>query len=316
MDRINTYKELDWDYYWSLPHPAHRDLAYLLNAPCLLTDCDEFSVVPSSQFLAWFNEAKDWILQDAIESPHKLLDFVNTPRQYKLGLYSEDLFLYFLEHQTQFKLLLHDQQVFQGKQCIGSMDFIIETPDGTVEHWEMAIKYFMQRCSSTNWIDFVGPSHVDSMERKLTKMVGRQLLLSDKPETHALLTELGIPIPTQKRVISVGRFQAPYDMDFVRPKGCDPLQPQAHWIRREVFTELFENTDTLWKIRPHPWWIAPYLTTDESELINTQTVLESPMEKDRFLMLSEMEKVPQGWQEKHRWVLVVDNWRDYGNITQ
>ena len=25
-------------------------------------------------------------------------------------------------------------------------------------------------------------------------------------------------------------------------------------------------------------------------------------------MLSEMEKVPQGWQEKHRWVLVVDNW--------
>ena len=76
MDRINTYKELDWDYYWSLPHPAHRDLAYLLNAPCLLADCDEFSVVPSSQFLAWFQEAKDWILADAIESPHKLLDFV------------------------------------------------------------------------------------------------------------------------------------------------------------------------------------------------------------------------------------------------
>ena len=117
-------------------------------------------------------------------------------------------------------------------------------------------------------------------------------------------------------VISVGRFQAPYDMDFVRPKGCDPLQPQAHWIRREVFTELFENTDTLWKIRPHPWWIAPYLTTNESELIDTQSVLDSPMEKERYLMLSEMEQVAQGWQEKHRWVLVVDNWRDYGNITQ
>ena len=27
-------------------------------------------------------------------------------------------------------------------------------------------------------------------------------------------------------------------------------------------------------------------------------------------MLSEMEKVAQGWQERHRWVLVVDNWRE------
>jgi hypothetical protein len=303
----NIYHTLDWDYYWSLPHPAFRDLAYLLNAPCLLTSCESFDAVETTTVLRWFEQYRNWIQEDALE-PRRLLDFVNTPRQYKLGLYAEDLFLHFLEHQTEFELILHDQQIFNDKQCIGSMDFIIRTPDGVVEHWEMAIKFFLQRCPSTDWIDFVGPSHVDSMHRKLTKMVGRQLKLSQRPEAIDYFEANDIPVPTVHRVFSVGRFFKGYGMDFVAPEGCDLNQPTGQWIRRRDFIALFERTQSSWVVRPHPWWIGPYLTTDASELLSLDTVLHTPMERGKFLMLSQMQQVPQGWQECARWVLVVDDW--------
>jgi len=301
------YANLDWDFYWSLEHQAHRDLAYLLQAPCLLASNDDFDVVPSELFSAWFTQYKNWIVEDA-KDPQPLLDFVNTPRQYKLGLYAEDLLLYFLEHQSEYSLLLHDRQVFRGKQCIGSMDFLIQTPTGQVEHWEMAIKFFLQRTPSLDWIDFVGPSHVDSMHRKLTKMVGRQLNLCDTPEAKELLAHLSLPLPTAKKVLSVGRFFGQYDVKFLPPKGCDPNQPQGHWIKRTAFSGLFSDPTVLWKVRLHPLWIAPYLTTERTELLTTQEVLNTPMEKEKFLMLSQMKIVANGYQECHRWILVIDDW--------
>ena len=233
----NIYHSLDWDYYWSLPHPAFRDLAYLLNAPCLLTSCETFDAVETTTVQGWFEQYRDWIQEDALE-PRRLLDFVNTPRQYKLGLYAEDLFLHFLEYQTEFELILHDQQIFNDKQCIGSMDFIIVPM--VWSNIEMAIKFFLRRCPSTDWIDFVGPSHVDSMHRKLTKMVGRQLKLSQRPEAIEYFDANDIPVPTVHRVFSVGRFFKGYGMDFVAPEGCDPNQPTGQWIRRRDFIVLFE----------------------------------------------------------------------------
>ena len=307
MENLKTYNDLDWAYYWSLPHPAFRDLAYLLNAPCLLTSCDAFSTVDTQTVQRWFQQYKGWIQNDASE-PRRLLDFVNTPRQYKLGLYAEDLFLHFLENQTEFELIVHDQQIFNDKQCIGSMDFIIRTPEGIVEHWEMAIKFFLQRLPTSDWADFVGPSHVDSMHRKLTKMVGRQLKLSQRPEAISYFEANNIPIPTKHKVFSVGRFFKGYGERFVAPEGCDSNQPTGQWIRRSDFIELFKDTNTLWKVRPHPWWIGPYLTDVLSDLLSVEEVLSTPMERGKFLMLSQMNQVAKGWQECARWVMVIDNW--------
>ena len=304
---MQPLQDLDWDFYWSLPHPAHRDLAYLLDAPCLLTTCGNFDAVDTSVFQQWFTQYKHWIYQES-KQPDRLIDFVNTLRQYKLGLYAEDLFLHFLHHQTEYELILHDQQIFQNKQCIGAMDFIIRTPSGEIEHWEMAIKYFLQRTPSTDWIDFVGPSHVDSMHRKLSKMVDRQLKLTQRIETQIFLKEQGIPIPSVTRVLSVGRLFGQYNEPFLFPDGCDPNQPQGVWIRKMDFKNTFLGTDTLWKIRSHPRWIGPYLTENPEELQTVSEVLDSPMAKDRYLMLSQMVRVAKGWQECVRWVMVINNW--------
>jgi hypothetical protein len=74
------------------------------------------------------------------------------------------------------------------------------------------------------------------------------------------------------------------------------------------FVTQFIFSDKRWKIRRHPHWIAPYLTRDESELLTSEQVMEAPLERDRFLMLSEMGACAQGWQEKNRWIMVIDDW--------
>ena len=47
-----------------------------------LTSCDAFSTVDTQTVQRWFQQYKGWIQNDASE-PRRLLDFVNTPRQYR-----------------------------------------------------------------------------------------------------------------------------------------------------------------------------------------------------------------------------------------
>lgn len=311
---------MDWEFFWSLESPVHRDLAWLIYSPSLLKTTDDMSVISSEEYVDWFDASKEWIKSED-ELAFYLQEKVNTPRQYKLGLYAEDLLLHFFETHPFYELLVHDLQIFQEKikegakagnkekLCIGAMDFVVRSKEtAEVEHWEMAIKYYLQFQPSSDWIDFVGPSGKDSMQRKLSKMLGKQLPLSLRPETISRLEELGIPAPTKHRILSKGRFFQQWGTNFEAPEGVDFHQPAGTWIRSKDFVQQFIFSQKRWKIRRHPSWIAPYITVDESELLRTEQVLEAPFERERFLMLSEMVPCTKGWQEEHRWVLVVDDW--------
>lgn len=303
---------MNWEFLWSLQSPVHRDMAWLVASPSLLSSTENMAVISSQEYTDWFEASKDWI-QDEDRLSFYLQDKVNTPRQYKLGLYAEDLILHFFEAHPFYELLIHDLQIFQdlpvGRHCLGAMDFIVRSKKtNEIEHWEMAIKYFLQLQPSTDWLDFVGPSGKDSMHRKLNKMLGRQLPLSLRPETIVRLEELGLPPPTKRRIMSKGRFFQQWNVAFEAPEGIDQNQPTGTWIRSKDFIQQFIFSPKRWKIRRHPRWIAPYLTVNEAELLTTEQVLEAPLERERFLMLSEMVPCEKGWQEAYRWILVVDDW--------
>lgn len=310
---------MNWEFLWSLQSSVHRDLAWLIASPSLLRTTDNMSAISSEEYAQWFEASKMWMKAED-DLAFYLQEKVNTPRQYKLGLYAEDLMLHFFEAHPFYELLSHDLQIFHEKpnekQCIGAMDFIVrsksrgelEASPPEIEHWEMAIKYYLQLEPSDDWNDFIGPSGKDSMHRKLTKMLGKQLPLSLRAETHKRLTSLGIPVPTRRRILSKGIFFQQWNVAFQAPEGTDLHQPTGTWIRCKDFIEQFIFSVKRWKIRRHPRWIAPYITANEAELLNSEEVLAAPFERDRFLMLSEMTPCERGWQECHRWVLVVDSW--------
>ena len=156
--------------------------------------------------------------------------------------------------------------------------------------------YYLQLRPSLEWIDFIGPSGKDSMHRKLNKMPTASFATGD------CLSIRRAGNSARRNVVSSlkGRFFQQWNVDFRAIEGIDSHQPTGTWIRSKDFIQQFIFSDKRWKIRRHPRWIAPYLTTDEAELLDTKQVMEAPLERDRFLMLSEMESCAQGLQEKHR----------------
>ena len=298
-----------FDFLWSLESHVHRDLAFLLASPSLLRNTEVVPAITSQEWMAWFLDAKDAIVEDA-QKPQRLEQFVDTPRQYKLGLYAEDLFLYYLHHFSPYEVLAHDIQVFDGKRSIGAFDFIIRMPTGQIEHWEMAIKYFVQYTPSPEWSEFIGPGGRDSLQRKMNKMLNRQILLGDNPLAQEGLRKRGIPIPTRKRIISVGKLFAQYRSNFIPPHEGDPQQPTGVWCKQDVFWKYQQqHPQSRWVFRKHPRWIGPSLCAKKEESMNAEEAWEFVERQEKHVMFSELREVSQGWQEEQRWFVMPPKWK-------
>ena len=265
--------------------------------------------ISSEEWWDWFVSSMDAIKRDD-QTPENLNELIDTQRRYKLGLYAEDLFLYYLEHFSPYEILAHDMQVFIEKRSIGAFDFIVRAEDGIIEHWEMAIKYFVQYLPSADWINFIGPGGKDSLHRKMNKMLGRQILLGDRPPAQKGLIQNGIPLPQKKRIVSVGKLFSHFGTEFISPVDGDPNQPTGYWAFLHQFIEYVQkNTQYLWAYRKHPYWIAPTLSNNEHELMNHHEVLEFVREQEKHVMLSELKKTKNGWEECQRWFVMPNNWK-------
>jgi hypothetical protein len=297
------------DFLWSLKNKAHRDLSYLLASPSLLMNTGSVPPISSQEWMTWFENAKDAIAEDD-QHPDTLNQFVDTPRQYKLGLYAEDLFFYYLQNFSDYEVLVHDMQVFIGKRSIGAFDFIVRAPDGGIEHWEMAIKYFVQHTPDPDWSHFIGPGGRDSLQRKMNKMLKRQILLGDRPESQEGLREKGIPIPERKKIVSMGQLFGKFGVPFVPPHGGDPQQPTGMWIFIEKFLSYLKGSpERRWVYRKHPDWITPALCKTKEESMNADQTEEFLQKQEKHIMLCEMIPVPQGWQECQRWFIMPTDWK-------
>ncbi|MAA78181.1 MAG: hypothetical protein CL916_02895 [Deltaproteobacteria bacterium] len=297
------------NFLWSVKNQAHRDLSFLIASPSLLKNTATVPAISSTEWWNLFVSSMDAIKKDD-SSPQRLNDFVDTQRQYKLGLYAEDLFLYFLDNFSEYEILVHDMQVFIDKRSIGAFDFIVKAKDGTIEHWEMAIKYFVQYRPSPSWIDFIGPGGKDSLYRKMNKMLGRQILLGDRIPAQEGLVKKGIPLPQKKRIVSMGKLFSHFGTQFIPPVDGDPNQPTGCWAFLHQFVEYIKNDkEHRWAYRKHPYWIAPILTKNEDELMNQKEVSIFVEEQEKHVMLSELKKTKKGWEECQRWFVMPNNWK-------
>ena len=288
-----------------------NDLAWLIRSPSLFSPSEKVPCVSSPEYSQWFQSCSEWLLHPEFDV-NDLWSFVNTRRRHKLGLYAEDLMRYFLLKSPHFELLAHDLQIFENKESVGAVDFIVRTPDGTVEHWEMAMKYFLQYTPSAEWTAFIGPDGNDTLQRKMGKMLDRQLQLCKRPSAIEQLSQKGIPVPTKHRILSLGRFFKAWNRDFVAPQSGDPNQPTGTWIRQNQFTEYSKTQKKKWKIRQHPDWLAPFVTKNPNEIMDAMEIQawlhQTLKKKTDYAMLSEMEFRKNRWQESHRWIVVAERW--------
>ena len=280
------------------------DLKWVLSSPPLLKAQSGHDVIDTA---AVFESP------ESIDEAHfkNWCEGLEPRRRTRLGLYFEDLILYAIQHLSAYQLLAHDIQVFKDAQTIGAFDFIVRAPDGETEHWEAAIKFFLQSEPTDGWAAWIGPNGRDSLHRKMTKMLGRQIHLSDHLEAQSTLAELKIPTPTRKRILSKGiLFQPHFERDWPIAQAAHPAQPKGRWMRVIPFLSYLDELgqDSLWKLRLRPDWMACVQAQSSDQLYTTAQLKGVLHGHTRAIMLSEIHPDGCEFHEVHRWFVLAETW--------
>ena len=227
-----------WEAY---RRPFVRDLAYVLACPNVLTTWLDFAPHQTTHKVA-IHSAAFWQQQFEAYKPRlKELDTTNAyqaltryllkrPSPNRLGFHFEGLLSFWLEDGFARKLhryetLANNVQLYNGKQTTGELDLILYNHEyNLVEHWELAIKFFMGSApfAPINW---VGINSNDNLQRKMTHMQTKQF------RTLWVDTENHGQVKIDKRYgVIKGRFFLPKNIaNFVYPHWLAPSFPMHEW---------------------------------------------------------------------------------------
>ena len=227
-----------WERY---KRPYVRDLAYALACPNVLTQWIDFAPQENTHAIS-VHSARFWQVQfEAYKQRLTELDtttdyqeltryLLKRPSPNRLGFHFEGLISFWLEDGFARKLHLYETianniQLFNGKQTTGELDLILYNhAENLVEHWELAIKFFMGSApfEPENW---VGINSKDNLQRKMTHMQTKQF------RTVWVDTEKHGQIKIDKRYgVIKGRFFLPIDRHhFSYPTWLTPTFPMHEW---------------------------------------------------------------------------------------
>ncbi|MDN6276119.1 DUF1853 family protein [Psychrobacter sp.] len=230
-----------WEAY---QRPYVRDLAYVLACPNVVTQWLDFAphqtthriAVHSADFWqAQFAAYQQRLTQLDTTTAYQTLTryLLARPSPNRLGFHFEGLFSFWLTdgfaHQLHpYETLASNLQLYSGKQTSGELDFILYNhKDNLVEHWELAIKFFMGSApfEPSNW---VGINANDNLQRKMTHMQTKQF------RAIQVDTEARGRIKIDKRYgVIKGRFFLPLnESDWGRhdwPTWLTPSFPVHRW---------------------------------------------------------------------------------------
>ncbi len=221
-----------WNMY---QRPFVRDLAYVLACPNVLTKWLDFAPHQNTHEVE-VHSASFW--QTQFEAYQQRLDELDTTNAYqgltryllkrpspnRLGFHFEGLLSFWLEDGFarklhSYEMLANNVQLYNGKQTTGELDLILYNhQENLVEHWELAIKFFMGAApfAPDNW---VGINSKDNLQRKMTHMQTKQFrVVWVDTENHGQ-----VKIDKRYGVIK-GRFFLPINTNHFGRYDC------LHWL--------------------------------------------------------------------------------------
>ena len=237
---LSTYltNNAPWEAY---RRPYVRDLAYVLACPNVLTKWLDVAPHQNTHTVS-VHSANFWRQQfEAYQQRLKELDstvayqaltryLLKRPSPNRLGFHFEGLLSFWLEDGFARKLhpyemIASNVQLYNGKQTTGELDLILyNNRENLVEHWELAIKFFMGSppFEPINW---VGINSNDNLQRKMTHMQTKQFCsVWVDTKNHGK-----VKIDKRYGVIK-GRFFLPINRHhFSYPTWLTPTFPMHEW---------------------------------------------------------------------------------------
>ncbi len=281
------------------------DLDWCLSSAMLMAPMDKRWQEPE-----WFNH-----LPQTTEVPEP------GTRSHRLGIRFEDIICHWIEATPGFELLARNLPVHDGKRTIGEFDVIVRHKE-QIEHWELAIKFYLGLRGHRNLNDWHGPEPSDTLATKYNRVRDHQLRLSDHPAATALLAENGWKI-SQTRAFMKGRLFHPYD-DFRNQRFHCPVEVNPHhekgwWIMESAFEVEKALQDGLFIVLEKPDWLAPIrrdqitrdqINTDKIKTVRSQREITDYLAKEARGGTLHIARLDDDLNEISRGFVVRQSWLD------
>ncbi|MHA6280543.1 DUF1853 family protein [Salinimicrobium sp. CAU 1759] len=183
----------------------------------------------------------EYPLFQTLENYSKALNFEpSAPPAKVLGKRMEDFFAQYITNFTSEEILIQNEQIIQGKNTVGEIDFLLkQTTSEVISHVEMIFKFYLfDPESGTSELDhLIGPNKRDSLNQKLERLQKRQFPLLFHPATKDLLNSLGLPAEdvVQKMCFKAWVF-LPLNMKENVLTKINPQTLAGYWIKAKEFT--------------------------------------------------------------------------------
>ncbi|MFD2180112.1 DUF1853 family protein [Veronia pacifica] len=117
---------------------------------------------------------------------------------HRIGFYYQWLLKHALLSHPSYQLIAEEIQLNADGKTLGSVDFLVKSDTGELEHWEVAVKFYL--AYDKQWF---GPNAKDTLAKKQEKMVDHQLALSTTTVFQQQFPDL---VPTQHKLLMQGRL--------------------------------------------------------------------------------------------------------------
>lgn len=313
---------------YQFQHPVVRDLAWVMQSPSLVTSLrqPDDSLVTDDYCRHVFEEQLSW-LHELDRNPSVIVDFLSRRPSSRLGYYFEDLVAFWLKQKISRNLFASHIKVSSSGRDLGEFDFLFQE-NAKCLHWEIAVKFYLYHSDVQGKVNWFGPNAIDTLQKKLHRMLSHQLRLAELPEAQAVLSEQGIDKSNlSSKIFLKGYLFYPLnlpdpDYDF----GIENLQiSQQHlrgwWLSEDELTEQslrrLDERELHWQQLPKKHWLAPrcYSQGEAAELFSGSQIVSETIEHfkntEESLLLAGYSACDDGvWQERTRGFIVSRRWPD------
>jgi uncharacterized protein len=285
-----------------------RELAWIFQGPGLLSEILFPDEIESDLELKTRLASHRSMLLAMDRDASRLLDFLASVETHgRLGRYFEALLKFYLLELVQAETLQTNLQIRDGRQTIGELDVVFRQTQGRpARHWEASVKFYL--CTAETESEarelkyFMGTLVWDRLDRKLEKLLKKQLRLPMTPQARETLKALGME-HVESRALLKGFLYYPSHLDwrhFPHPAEVSPRHARGWWTTEERAEIPQTSPSSLYMVLPPERWLAPfYGDVETTELLTRSALIERARqafarpERPRFpeMMVAEVEVV-------------------------
>lgn len=271
------------------PDQLVRDLLWAVNSPSLIVGPPDFK-----------NLSIDQVDLDHLH--RKMGSLVG----HRVGVYFENLIDYWLRHIRRVPILAHGLAIRDDHRTLGEIDFVFRDEDGTLTHWEVAVKFYLHEPTQTmDESHFIGPNARDTFEKKMARMFDHQLPLS-----QSCFPDVEVRQPLVKGQIFYLDSKA---TPSVFPQMMCPEHVRETFLRERDLEELSNESSVGFVRLRKPFWLSSFTAeADSFDPLTCQEMVGNLRQHfasvNRPVLIAVLNRSGDSWVETKRVFVVLDSW--------